>query len=195
MKRFKRFFKWCAILCLAFELLYRLINCLYVWYSFPYRTFDTTICEALREIIALLAAGYALTVGIWPIFSLDRRFGNLVLLLTIQQLIVFWLDDKMSGPEQNLKQSNSKHRNLIKIKANEYDETMYSFPLCLLTGPRITIFSTNGSSPLWLGSVVILFLGLIESLYQDDHDVEPDEFFKCCNRPRQGCKNHFTDTM
>ena len=70
-----------------------------MWYSFPYRTFDTTICEALREIVALLATGYALTVGIWPIISLDRSFGNLIFLLTIQQLIVFWLGDKMSGPE------------------------------------------------------------------------------------------------
>ena len=192
MKGFKRLFKWCAILCLAFEVLYRLINCLYVWYSFPYRTFDTTICEALREIVALLATGYALTVGIWPIISLDRRFGNLIFLLTIQQLIVFWLGDKMSGPEQNLKRSNSKHRNLIKIKANEYDETMYSFPLCLLTGPRITIFSTTGSSPLWLGSVVILCLGLIESLYQDDQDVEPDEFFKCCILGRKEKLKQFT---
>jgi len=41
---------------------------------------------------------------------------------------------------------------------------------------------------------VILFLGLIESLYQDDQDVEPEEFFffKCCILGRKEKLKQFT---
>ena len=60
MTGFKRLFKCVAILFLSFELLCRFVNCLYLWFDSPYETFTMTFFDALREIISLLASGYAL---------------------------------------------------------------------------------------------------------------------------------------
>ena len=172
MTGFKRLFKCVAILFLSFELLCRFVNCLYLWFDSPYETFTMTFFDALREIISLLASGYALKLGLRPSSVKDfdrRRFHNLGSLLATQLILVILLGDKISNPD-------------------EYDETRRTI---------ITRLWNQCSSPLWAGSVVIFFLSLFESFYLDlfpssSQDIEPDEFFKYCILGRKEKLKQFT---